>query len=192
MKPALPKLMLLLCTLPGLALAHTGAGQTAGFLHGLSHPIGGMDHLLAMVAVGLWAAQMGGRALWIVPCTFVGAMILGGAAGFSALPLPFIEQGILASVLVLGLLIAFACRLPLPYSVTLVGVFALFHGYAHGAEMPAALGAASYVAGFTCATATLHAAGMGIGLILQKMQLQALTRLTGGTVALAGLYGIVA
>ena len=173
---------------PSLALAHTGVGETAGFAHGFFHPVGGLDHMLAMVAVGLWAAQIGGRALWVVPCTFVGVMILGGVLGFIGVPVPFIEEGITVSVLILGILIASAFRLPLLYSALVVGFFAVFHGHAHGAEMPAAIGAGSYTAGFALATAMLHAAGMGWGLFMRKANLPTLTRFAGGAVALGGIY----
>ena len=173
---------------PGMATAHTGVGETTGFIHGLSHPIGGADHLLAMAAVGLWAAQIGGRALWVVPCTFVILMTLGGALGFSGISVPFIEEGILASVLVLGVLIAGAFKFPVIFSALIVGFFALFHGHAHGSEMPAAIGATSYSIGFALATAMLHTVGIASGTFLQKINLEKVNRLTGGAIALSGIY----
>ena len=188
MKQIVSKLTILFFFLPVIALAHTGIGETAGFMHGFTHPIGGADHLLAMTAVGLWAAQIGGRALWAVPFAFVAAMILGGTLGFSGVLLPFIEEGILISVLILGVLIAGAFKLPLTYSVLVVGFFAIFHGYAHGAEMPLSTGAASYTAGFALATAALHLAGMGLGIVLQKANLQTVSRLAGSAIALSGVY----
>ena len=121
---------------PSLALAHPGHGPATGLANGLAHPLTGMDHLCAMIAVGLWAAQRGGKALWAVPLTFVSMMTLGAIIGMGGHPLPFVEQGIAASVLILGILIAAAIRLPVAASAILVGLFALFHGYAHGAEMP--------------------------------------------------------
>ena len=173
---------------PGLALAHTGFGEVSGFMHGFSHPIGGFDHLLAMVAVGLWAAQIGERALWVIPCTFVAVMILGGVLGFSGVAIPFIEEGILVSVLILGVLIAGAFRFPLQYSALLVAFFAVFHGHAHGAEMPATIGASTYTVGFALATAMLHASGMGLGILMQKINLHKITRFAGGAVVLSGIY----
>jgi urease accessory protein len=171
-----------------MALAHTGVGETTGFMHGIGHPIGGADHLLAMIAVGIWAAQVGGRALWIVPCTFVGVMVLGGVLGFSGVPVPFIEQGILLSVLILGVLIAGAFKLPLVYSALIVGFFAIFHGFAHGAEMPAAIAAASYTAGFALATALLHLTGTGLSIYMSKINLPAVSRFAGGAIAFSGVY----
>jgi urease accessory protein len=178
--------------LPGIALAHTGVGETTGLMHGFAHPIGGADHLLAMVAVGLWAAQIGGRALWVVPCTFVGVMIVGGILGFTGVPVPFIEEGILLSVLIMGVLIAGAFRLPLVYSASIVGLFALFHGHAHGAEMPALITAASYTFGFAVATAILHLAGIGLGVFVSRIDLPAVSRFAGGAIALGGVYLAVA
>jgi urease accessory protein len=188
MKQSISKMLVLTLVFPSIALAHTGVGETAGFMYGFAHPIGGADHLLAMVAVGLWAAQIGGRALWAVPCTFVGVMMLGGALGFSGVLVPFIEEGILVSVLVLGVLIAGAFRFPLLYSTLIVGCFAVFHGHAHGAEMPATFGVGSYTVGFVLATAMLHAAGMGLGILMQKTNLHSITRFAGGAVAISGIY----
>lgn len=177
---------------PGMAVAHTGVGDASGFLHGLSHPITGIDHLIAMVAVGLWAAQLGGRALWIVPTAFVSVMLLGGMAGFTGMVMPFIEEGILVSILVLGVLIAGAFKFPVPFSMSLVGFFALFHGFAHGAEMPASMGAASYSLGFAFATALLHIVGLVCGMALRRMNLDMLSRYAGGAIALGGIYLAVA
>jgi urease accessory protein len=188
MRQALYKSLFLIFLLPGMALAHTGVGETTGFAYGFGHPIGGADHLLAMVAVGLWAAQMGKRALWLVPSTFVGIMILGGILGFVGISLPLVETGIVTSVLILGVLIAGAVKLPLLYSALIVGFFAIFHGYAHGAEMPIAIGAASYTFGFALATALLHLAGMGIGMLLWKTNVQVIGRFAGGAIAVSGVY----
>lgn len=188
MKQSISKFASLLLLLPSAAFAHTGVGDTTGFMHGLSHPIGGADHFLAMVAVGLWAAQIGGRALWAVPSTFVVVMILGGILGFSGVTIPFIEQGILVSVLILGVLIAGAFKLPLTYSVLIIGVFAIFHGHAHGAEMPATALAASYIVGFAVATAALHLMGIALGMLMQKTNLQMVNRFAGGAIALSGIY----
>lgn len=188
MRQSISKFAFLLLLLPGVALAHTGVGETTGFIHGFSHPIGGADHLLAMVAAGLWASQIGGKALWTVPCTFVVVMILGGFLGFFGIPILFIEEGILISVLILGVLIAGAFKFPLAYSVLIVGFFAIFHGHAHGAEMPVTVVAASYIVGFSLATAILHLAGIGLGILLQKNNQKTVNRITGGAIALSGIY----
>lgn len=177
-----------ICLLPVSALAHTGAGPSAGFSAGFIHPAGGTDHLLAMLAVGLWAAQMGGRAAWAVPGTFVGMMIAGGVLGMSGVHVPYLEAGILVSVLVLGVLIAGAFKLPLAISGMLVGIFAMFHGHAHGAEMPIAVGAVAYSSGFALATALLHAAGILAGTYLRKLDIEKITRFAGGGIALGGIY----
>ncbi|MCF7971015.1 MAG: HupE/UreJ family protein [Methylococcaceae bacterium] len=192
MKQSLSKMLVLSIMFPSLALAHTGVGETTGVMHGFGHPIGGVDHMLAMVAVGLWAAQIGGRALWVVPCTFIGVMALGGILGFSGLTVPFVEEGILVSILILGILIAGAFKLPLVYSSLIVGIFAIFHGYAHGAEMPASISAASYAVGFALATAMLHVVGIGLGILMQKTNLQTVNRFAGGAIALSGVYLAIA
>ncbi len=188
MNQSICKLSLLLLLLPGIAFAHTGVGETTGITHGFGHPIGGVDHLLAMVAVGLWAAQIGGRALWVVPTVFVTVMMAGGVLGFSGIPIPFIEEGILVSVLILGVLIAGAFKLPLMYSAAIVGVFAIFHGYAHGAEMPISIEAASYTFGFALATALLHLSGIGLGLLLMVSKLKYIDRYAGGAILFSGIY----
>lgn len=177
-----------ICFLPISAFAHTGVGQTSGFIAGFSHPLGGVDHLLAMIAVGLWAAQMGGRAVLIVPGAFVSMMIVGGVLGMSGIHVPYIEEGILVSVFVLGILIAGAFRLPLVISGILVGVFAVFHGHAHGAEIPIAIGAVSYSASFALATALLHAVGILAGIGLRKLNIEKITRFAGCAIALGGIY----
>lgn len=182
------KILGALLLFPDMAMAHTGVGETTGFIHGFSHPVGGADHLLAMVAVGLWATQIGGRALWVVPSAFVTVMMLGGVAGFSGISIPFIEEGILASILVLGVLIAGAFKFPMVVSMLLVGFFALFHGYAHGTEMPASIGAAAYSAGFAFSTALIHSVGIVSGLGLRKLSLEKMTRYAGGAIALSGIY----
>ena len=178
--------LLILALLPNLAYAHVGIGEASGWAHGLLHPFIGMDHLCAMIAVGLWAKQMGGRAVWFVPLTFVSIMALGGLLGIAAIPLPFVEVGILMSLLVLGVLIAAAIRLPLPASATLVGIFALFHGYAHGAEMPQTASGVSYALGFMLATATLHTTGIGMAIGLNKIGRPQWLRLAGVSIAMFG------
>jgi len=172
--------------LPSLAHAHVGAGHVSGWAHGLAHPIGGLDHVCAMIAVGLWATQMGGRAVWLVPLTFVTVMALGGVLGMAAVPLVYTEQGIVMSLLVLGVLIAAAVRLPLAVSAAVVGVFALCHGYAHGAEMPQSASGFAYAAGFMLATALLHASGIGIALLAGKTGRAEWLRLAGVAITLCG------
>jgi urease accessory protein len=169
------------------AFAHVGAGPTSGFGNGLLHPIGGIDHLCAMIAVGLWAAQQGKRALWAVPLAFMSMMALGGALGMAGFSLPFVEQGIAASVLVLGVLIAAAARLPLAAGVLLVAAFAVFHGHAHGAEMPRTVSGLAYGAGFIAATALLHAGGIALGLSLKKLDKPRGLRLAGAAIAMCGV-----
>ncbi|MGD8673392.1 MAG: HupE/UreJ family protein [Thiogranum sp.] len=180
------------CLLPVSAFAHPLAGPATGFAAGFVHPLSGIDHLLAMVAVGLWAAQLGGRALWVVPATFVAVMLAGAALGMYGAPVPFVEAGILTSVLVLGVLVATAMRLPVAAGALLVGVFALFHGHAHGSEMPLSVAGMAYSAGFAAATALLHASGMATGIAVQKLNMQKLARLAGGAIAVGGLYLAVA
>lgn len=144
------------------ALAHLDPSEHGSFAAGFSHPIFGTDHVLAMIAVGLWAALLGGRAIWLLPSAFVGAMLAGFALSVSGLPLPYVEPVILTSVIVLGVAVALALQLPLGASAALVAVFGLCHGHAHGGEMGAA-GAIGYAAGFVLATILLHAAGLLIG-----------------------------
>ena len=173
---------------PVAAMAHTGVGSTSGFGAGFGHPLGGADHMLAMIAVGLWAAQQGGRSLWLVPTAFVAVMLLGGVLGMLQVGVPFVEQGILASVLVLGVLIATAMRLPAYAGASLVAVFALFHGHAHGTEMPLSGAGLSYAAGFALATALLHGAGIGLAVTLQRLNAARLARMAGAVIAFGGVY----
>lgn len=185
-KPSLLLAVLLLA--PTLAHAHTGIGGTSGFAHGFEHPLLGLDHLLAMIAVGLWAAQIGGRALWAVPLTFVSVMAVGGSLGLAGVPVPFVEQGIATSVLLLGLLIALAVRMPLAFSIPLVGLFAICHGHAHGAEMPETASGLAYAAGFMLATAALHSVGIGLGIAIQRGTSAPVIRFAGAAIAAAGIY----
>jgi urease accessory protein len=175
--------------LPTAALAHTGIGAAGGFAHGFWHPIGGLDHVLAMVAVGAFAVRLGGRALWLVPAAFVAMMAAGGFAGMERIQLPFVEIGIAVSVVVLGLSVAFQWKLPVAAASALVGLFATFHGHAHGSEMPVDASGLTYAVGFMLATASLHVAGIGVGLAVgrigdrSRLALQA----SGGAMALAGV-----
>ncbi len=173
---------------PMLAHAHTGVDHAAGIAPGFVHPLGGLDHLLAMIAVGLWAAQMGGRARWVVPMAFVSLMAAGGALGMGGVHPPFVEPGIVGSVLVLGVLIASAARLPLAASAAIVGLFAIFHGSAHGAEMPASAPGLTYAAGFLAATALLHATGIGFGVLFQRLADGRAVRIAGAAIAACALY----
>lgn len=166
---------------PSLALAHPGHG-TGSFVAGLAHPLSGADHVLAMVAVGLLAAQIGGRALWALPLAFVGAMLAGGTMGQAGLPMPAVEPMILASVVILGVLVAMATRLPLAMSVPMIALFGAAHGWAHAAEGPAG-GIAAFAAGFTLVTVGLHAAGIAAGRGLSAMALRG----AGGIAAVAGI-----
>jgi urease accessory protein len=157
------------CAAASPALAHTGHDHTMleGFGAGFAHPFGGVDHLLAMIAVGVWAAQQGGRAVWLVPLAFVATMTVGGALGFAGIGIGGAESVIVASVLVLGAVVAAAVKPPLWIAMPLVGAFALFHGLAHGAELPEAADKVGYAAGFVAATALLHAAGIALAFALR-------------------------
>jgi len=157
--------MIALCLLTGTASAHTGEHTVTGFASGLTHPLMGLDHLLAMIAIGLWAAQQGGRALWAVPAAFVVAMVVGGGLAWSGVALPHVETGIALSVLVLGLLIATRRRWVVPAGMAIAAGFALFHGYAHGLETPQAASPALYGLGFVLATVCLHGTGIAGSLV---------------------------
>jgi urease accessory protein len=185
---------LVLLLAPGLALAHEGASLPYGsFLGGLLHPVLGPDHFLAMVSVGILSAQMGGRAIWTVPATFVAVMALGGLAGWLGLPLTSIEAGIAFSVLALGAAIAAERRIPVVLAMVFVGTFAIFHGYAHGAEMPEVATPVTYALGFISGTAGLHLAGVVIGDISQHYATgKVVLRAAGGLIAAVGAYFLLA
>ena len=176
----------------GTAQAHGLDASGAGFAAGFAHPLSGLDHLLAMGAVGLWATQLGGRALWQVPLAFLTMMAVGSLAGFTGLPIPAVEVGIVSSLLVLGALVAMSARLPVAIGAALVGLFALFHGHAHGTEMPQAASAALYGLGFVLATAFLHAAGLAFGTVGANGIGRWAVRLGGAGVTAAGLLLLVA
>jgi urease accessory protein len=189
-RAALMMLSAVFVVAPAIALAHPGHGDTSALMHGFAHPITGIDHVLAMVAVGLFAAQLGGRAIWLVPLGFLGVMAAAGALGMAGLRLPFAETGIALSVIVLGLAVAFRLSLPVLAAMALVGFFALFHGHAHGAEMPAAASGIPYAVGFVGATAMLHAIGVGVGLLAGRAGETLSRRLVqagGGAMAMFGL-----
>ncbi|MBE1206467.1 HupE/UreJ family protein [Aminobacter carboxidus] len=173
------------------ALAHLNHQEHGSLLAGVSHPLFGADHILAMVAVGLWAALLGGRAQGLVPLAFVGTMALGFAAAIAGAPLPFVEPVILASVVVIGLLATVALKVPTWAGMVMVGFFAFFHGHAHGGELGSA-GALSFGIGFALSTALLHASGVGLGLGIGRIfggdTGRLVTRIAGGATALGGLW----
>jgi len=177
--------VLLLLTSVG-AYAHIIPGDVRGFDGGFAHPLSGLDHILAMVAVGLWAAQLGGRARWLVPASFIAVMVLGGALAMAGLRVPFTEEGIMLSLLVFGILIAVAARFPLAASMAIVGLFAFFHGHSHGTEMPANAVGYAYGAGFMLATVGLQACGIGTADLLQPVKVP-VVRWAGAAIAVAGV-----
>jgi urease accessory protein len=173
---------------PAAALAHTGQHDASGLAHGFVHPTTGIDHVLAMVAVGLLAAQYGGRALWLVPLSFVVAMAVAGAIGMAGIAVPVAEVGIAVSVVVLGSAIAFQLRPPTFVAMAVVGFFALFHGYAHGTELPDGVTGLSFALGFLLATALLHSIGIGLGLLMQRQaSSRRLIQAGGGAMAFVGV-----
>lgn len=175
---------------PTLAFAHTGHGDAHGFAHGFLHPVSGLDHVLAMVAVGLLAATLGGRTLWLLPASFMAAMAAGGMLGIAGIDVPFVETGIALSVIAFGLAVAFRTPLPVLAGMALVGFFAIFHGFAHGAEMPPHTSSLAYAGGFLLATALLHGIGIAVGLGVGQLGGTFGTRLAqagGGVMTLAGL-----
>lgn len=169
LRKSIPTALLALCLTAVPAFAHVGVDHVAGLTHGFAHPLGGLDHMLAMVAVGLYAASLGGSALWLVPMAFVGTMIAGGLLGYGGMPLPLVEQGIGLSVVVLGAAIALGVKLPTVAAMALVGLFALFHGHAHGSEGAEIAAFLPYAAGFVVATTLLHGAGIALGLGLDQL-----------------------
>jgi len=181
------RLLPVLLLAPTAALAHAGAGpQGSPFASGLAHPLLGPDHLLAMIAVGLFAAMTAGRAVWAFPASFLGAMVAGGILGFEGIEAPMAEPTTLASVIVLGAAVAFALRPPLALACAAIAVFGAAHGHAHGLEGPP-LGAVSYAAGFVIATAALHGTGLALGLAAGRLERPAVGRALGGLACLAGL-----
>jgi urease accessory protein len=179
--------LLMLVAPGGLAHAHVQTGEASGFLTGVGHPVSGLDHVVAMIAVGLWGAQLGAPALWLLPVTFPMMMALGGLVGLLGVALPGLEVGIAASAVVLGLVVMFALRPPLAVAVALVAVFAIFHGHAHGTELPPGQSALLYSMGFVVATGCLHGVGIAIGVIHRWRWGQTLLRTVGAVVALAGI-----
>lgn len=187
----LSAILLLAAAMP--AYAHVGIGTTSSLTAGFMHPLSGLDHMTVMIAVGLWAALKGGKAIWAWPAAFAGVMLVGGALGMLHMPLPFVEPGILASVVALGLLVALATDLPVSTGAAIIALFALFHGHAHGTEVPENAGGLEYMAGFAVATVLLHAAGIAAGLSLGQ-RLRGLARIAGAACAAIGVglaFGVV-
>jgi urease accessory protein len=175
----------LLAALNSPALAHVGL-HVAGLGDGLAHPLSGLDHILAMVAVGLWAAQLGRPAFWLLPVTFPLVMGLGALMGAAGLSLPWGEMGIVGSVLILGAAVALRLRPAIPLSLALIAVFALFHGYSHGTELPPSVSALAYGAGFIAATLVLHGIGLAVGALSAAPAGRLATRGAGAAIAGAG------
>lgn len=185
---------LILVALAGLcqpALAHEQAGIAGGFASGVLHPLTGPDHMIAMVAVGIWGAQLGAPAIWVLPVTFPIVMAMGGIMGILKLPLPFQEPVIALSALVLGAAVAVRLKTPFAIAAAIVAVFAVFHGYAHGAELPHAANPFAYGIGFVVATGLLHLCGISIGLLLRWPLGERLIRGMGAAIALLGCYFLV-
>lgn len=183
-------LALLFVLVPSAAFAHPGHGDAIGFVHGFMHPVSGLDHILAMVAVGVFAAVLGGRALILVPLSFVGMMTLGFLLGVGGVNLPFVELGIALSSIVIGAVAASGRSMPVAAAMSFVGVFAVFHGHAHGTEMPATAAGLDYALGFMAATAALHVAGIGATLSVAKLVGRfgrPASQLAGGVFALGGI-----
>jgi len=192
-KPALAALVAFALTgFSSAALAHVGDHSHMSFAEGLAHPFTGLDHMLAMVAVGLWASQLGRPALWLLPAVFPLVMAIGAASGMSGRELPWLEIGVAGSVLVLGVAIALALRPSLVLSATLVAGFALLHGYSHGVELPADVSGLTFAVGFIVATLVLHAIGIGLGLLANRVPVRYLARSAGAAIAAAGLVLLAA
>jgi urease accessory protein len=168
------------------AQAHVGHATAEGFLSGFTHPFFGADHVVAMVAVGLWGAVLGAPALWLLPIVFPLVMAFGGALGVAGVPLPAVETGIALSGVVLGLLVALVIRAPLWIAAVLVGLFAVFHGHAHGTELPVAANPFAYAAGFVIATGLLHLAGIAIGTLTLTKEGTWVVRAAGVVIAAVG------
>lgn len=187
-----PVTALLVATgLGGPAEAHVGEGLAGGFASGFSHPLLGADHIVAMVAVGMWGAFLGAPAIWLLPVVFPLVMAGGGALGVLGVPMPAVETGIALSAVVLGLMVALAARPPLWVAAAIVGVFAIFHGYAHGAELPDAADPLAFSLGFVIATGLLHLLGIGIGLLVRWPAGRIAVRATGTAIALAGVVFLI-
>jgi len=191
---------LLLIFLPSTAAAHTGTGNVGGLISGMRHPLSGLDHIVAMVAVGIWGAFIGGRAMWLLPVVFPVVMAFGGGLGVLAVQIPgietakVIETGIAVSAITLGAMVALAARPPLWVAAVIVGFFAIFHGYAHGAELPTAANALTYAVGFVVVTGLLHLSGIAVGLLVHWPWGKIAVRAAGVVIAGIGagfLFGLL-
>jgi urease accessory protein len=181
-------LFCLLSSTPGSAFAHVQQRAAAGFLLGFLHPISGLDHVLAMIAVGLWGAQLGVPAIWVLPVAFPLVMAMGGMLGLMGVPVPGIEYGIAGSAILLGAAVTLEMRAPLFATALLVGVFAVFHGHAHGTEVPSGQNALLFSMGFVAATGCLHGLGIGIGAVHRWIWGQKLLRAAGALVTIGGIF----
>ena len=181
--------LMLLCT--GLSHAHSGEGIVGGFLAGFMHPLSGLDHLLAMVAVGIWGATLGRPLLLTLPIVFPMLMVAGGVLGIANVPLPYVEPGIAMSVVVLGLAIATAWRAPEAVAIAIVAVFGIFHGFAHGKELPESAAPAAYAAGFVICTGLLHLVGISVGALKALPRGMQLLRASGALIAATGVWILV-
>ena len=171
----------------GHASAHEATGIAGGFFSGFMHPVLGLDHVVAMVAVGLWGAFLGTPAIWILPVVFPLVMAMGGALGVLGVPIPAVETGIASSAVVLGIMVAMAARPPIWVAAVIVGVFAIFHGHAHGTELPSAANPLAYSLGFVISTGLLHIAGIAFGLLTRWPAGRVAVRAGGGLIALSGI-----
>jgi urease accessory protein len=179
-------LLVVLCLLIVRLEAHVQEGQAAGLLTGLRHPISGLDHVLAMIAVGLWGAQLGAPAVWVLPVTFPMVMAFGGFLGLVGIPIPGVEIGVALSAVLLGLMVATEARPPLAVATALVGFFGIFHGHAHGTELPPGQSGLMYSIGFVTATGCLHGVGIALGLVHRWPAGRIALRVAGAAVTLAG------
>lgn len=183
----------LLC-LPGLAFGHADVGSAGGFASGFTHPLTGLDHIVAMVAVGLWGAFLGAPALWVLPVVFPAIMAVGGAIGIMGIPIPGVEVGIALSGVILGVMVALAARPPLWIAAILVGFFAIFHGHAHGTELPHSANPLTFAIGFVIATGLLHMCGIAFGLLTRWRIGRVAVRAGGAAISLIGcgfLFGVL-
>ena len=184
--------LLLLAVVPTAAAAHDGTGLVGGFVSGFLHPLSGFDHMLAMICVGLWGAFLGRPLIYAMPMLFPSAMAIGGGLGMLGVPVPPVELGIAASVLVLGAMILFAVRAPVLVACAIVAMFALFHGYAHGMELPSAADPVGYSAGFVLCTGLLHLIGIALGTLRAYPAGTLVLRGAGGAIAIAGIWFMTA
>ena len=191
MKPFQLLIIFIFMAFNSVAMAHTGTGVAGGFSSGFMHPILGWDHVVAMVAVGLWGAFLGGNAIWILPITFPMVMAFGGALGVIGVPIPFIETGIALSAIVLGAMVAFAARPPIWVAAVIVGLFAIFHGHAHGTELPNSANPLAYSLGFVLSTGVLHLCGIAFGFIVKWPAGKIVVRAVGGAIGLVGVGFLV-